>query len=175
MRVMRGRRWLLGALLVSLLAACGGGEPTRATAEDAAVALPTSPTELPEFDVAAYGALLEDLRGTPLVVNVWASWCGPCRIEAPALADAAAEYDDRVRFLGVDVLDTRADARAFIEEFGWPYPSIFDRTGSIRDSLGIVGQPVTVFYDASGNVMDIHPGSIPADQLRKHIEALLSG
>jgi thiol-disulfide isomerase/thioredoxin len=175
MRVMRGRRWLLGALLVSLLAACGGGEPTRSPAEDAAIALPASPTELPEFDVASYGALLEDLRGTPVVVNVWASWCGPCRNEAPALADAAAEYGDRVRFLGIDVLDTRADARAFIEEFDWPYPSIFDRTGSIRDRLGIVGQPATVFYDASGNVTDTYPGSIPADQLREHIEGLLSG
>jgi thiol-disulfide isomerase/thioredoxin len=173
---MRRRRWLLGVVLVSLLAAaCGRGDAPSSSGEGAVVALPSSPTELPEVDVAGYEALLETLRGTPVVVNVWASWCGPCRNEAPALAAAAQEYGDRVRFLGLDVLDTRPDARAFIQEYGWTYPSLFDRTGAIRDSLGLVGQPFTVFYDASGTVVDTYPGAIPADELRERVEALVQG
>jgi thiol-disulfide isomerase/thioredoxin len=176
MRIMRRRRWLLGVVLASLLAAgCGGGDAPSSSGEGAVVALPSSPTELPEVDVAGYEALLETLRGTPVVVNVWASWCGPCRNEAPALAAAAQEYGDRVRFLGLDVLDTRPDARAFIQEYGWTYPSLFDRTGAIRDSLGLVGQPFTVFYDASGTVVDTYPGAIPADELRERVEALVQG
>ncbi len=174
MRIMRGFRWLAGALLVSLVAAaCGPGEPTT-TGDGAPVALPSSPTELPDFDVADYEALIEELRGMPVVVNVWASWCGPCRVEAPALAEAASAYGDRVQFLGVDVLDTKPGARAFIEEFGLPYPSVFDRTGSIRDRLGLIGQPATILYDAVGGVVDTYVGAISEDQLTQQLEALLA-
>ena len=170
---MHLRRWLLGALAASLLvAACGGDEPS--VPATGGVSLPSSPTELPDYDLDAYDALLQELRGTPVVVNVWASWCGPCRDEAPALASAAAEYGDRVRFVGIDVLDAKPDARAFIEEYGWPYPSIFDQTGAIRDALGLVGQPGTVFYDDEGNVVQTHTGAIAPDELAEQLDALLA-
>lgn len=172
MRVMHLRRLLIGIAVLALLPACGGGSAASPSGE-VAVTLPSSPTALPDHDVASYAALLEGLRGTPVIVNVWASWCGPCRAEGPALADAATRYGDQVQFLGVDVLDARPDARAFIEEFGWPYPSIFDRTGAIRDSLGLVGQPLTVFYDARGEVVGTHVGAISDEQLTEQVEALI--
>lgn len=172
MEVMRLRRSLLALTLLALVAAgCGGdGDPSA----DAGPSLPSSPTALPDADPASYTALLESLRGTPLVVNVWASWCGPCRLEAPELTEVATEYRDRVWFLGIDVLDARPDARAFIEEFGWPYPSLFDRTGAIRDSLGLIGQPHTLFYGADGTLIGTHAGSITGDQLREQVEALVT-
>jgi cytochrome c biogenesis protein CcmG/thiol:disulfide interchange protein DsbE len=175
MRVMLRFRWLIVAILVSFVAVACGEDGPAAAGDGSAVRLPSSPTELPDFDVAAYETLVEGLRGTPLVVNVWASWCGPCRVEAPALAEVATAYGDRVQFLGVAVLDTRPDARAFIEEFGWPYPSVFDRTGAIRDRLGLLGQPATIIYDAVGGVVDTYVGAISEDQLTQQLEALLAG
>ncbi|HEU4356031.1 MAG TPA: TlpA disulfide reductase family protein [Actinomycetota bacterium] len=167
---MRVRRSLLALMLLALVAAgCGGG---GGPSTEARSSMPSTPTELPDADPESYTALLEGLRGTPVVVNVWASWCGPCRLEAPGLAEVAAEYGDRVRFLGIDVLDARPDARAFIEEFGWPYPSLFDRTGAIRDSFGLIGQPHTLFYGADGALVDTHLGTITGDQLREEVQAL---
>ena len=114
--------------------------------------LPTHVAELPTFDVQTYQELLTQMRGTPVVVNVWAAWCGPCQAEAPLLHAASRTYGDRVQFLGVDILDSRDGARGFIDDHGLTYPSVFDPSGAIRDSLGMIGQPVTVFYDADGDV-----------------------
>jgi cytochrome c biogenesis protein CcmG/thiol:disulfide interchange protein DsbE len=108
-----------------------------------------------------------------VLVNVWASWCGPCRDEAPLLASAHETYGDRVRFLGVDILDQRASARAFMREFGWTYPSIFDPTGAIRDGLGLLGQPVTLFYDASGELADTWTGPLTEEALDANLDAIL--
>lgn len=176
MRVMQLRRSLALAVVALVAAGCGsaGGAPVGGEAPGTDLMLPSSPTALPDSDLAGYTALLEDLRGTPVVVNVWASWCGPCRLEAPALAQVATAYDDRVQFLGIDVLDVRADAQAFIERYGWPYPSLFDRTGAIRDGLGFIGQPVTIFYDADGTLLDTHMGSITAEQLAAQVESLVA-
>lgn len=136
--------------------------------------LPATATALPSFDLATFQALLVELRGRPALVNIWASWCGPCRDEAPHLRAAHEEYGDRVQFLGVDILDARGDARAFIEEFGWTYPSVFDVTGAIRDGLGLVGQPVTLFYDAEGQLVDTWIGPLTLGALRERLESLVA-
>ena len=134
--------------------------------------LPTNPYELPEFDLASYEALLMELEGTPVLVNVWASWCGPCEVEAPHLAAAHAEYGDRVQFLGVDILDERESARRFMREYGWTYPSVYDLPGAIRDGLGLLGQPVTLFYDASGELVATWTGALDEDVLRENLELI---
>jgi thiol-disulfide isomerase/thioredoxin len=173
MEVMRVRRSITGLiLLVVIAAACASEDPS--SGGGGGVTLPSRPTALPDAVPTSYTALIESLRGTPVVVNVWASWCGPCRLEAPELAKVAAEYEGRVRFLGIDVLDARPDARAFIQEFGWTYPSLFDRTGEIRDSLGLIGQPHTLFYAANGTLVDTHLGTITGDQLQAQVEALVT-
>src|SRR5919106_821023 len=112
-------------------------------------------------------------RGTRVVVNIWGSWCPPCRAEAPALAKVAREFEGRVQFLGVDILDVRESAREFILEFDWPYPSVFDENARIRDGLGYVGQPVTVVYDRDGDVPFEWVGAITEKQLRKEIREVL--
>lgn len=135
--------------------------------------LPTGPYELPEFTPADFQAALGDLRGVPVLVNIWGSWCGPCRDEAPLLASAHERYGDRVRFLGVDILDQRASARAFIREYGWTYPSVFDPGAAIRDGLGILGQPATLFFDAEGALVSRWLGPIPRDVLIEGLESIL--
>jgi cytochrome c biogenesis protein CcmG, thiol:disulfide interchange protein DsbE len=117
--------------------------------------------------------LLEELRGAPVVVNIWASWCGPCRTEAPDLANLAREYEGRVQFLGVDLLDNREAARRFILEYDWPYPSVFDPRGRIRDDLGYLGQPVTFVLDPEGERAWDWQGAVSEDLLREQIEAVL--
>jgi thiol-disulfide isomerase/thioredoxin len=181
MRSMRLRRAVLAvALTASIAVACssgdsGAGAHAAIPARNATTAalLPTDAAELPDIDPAAFDRLLAQLHGTPVVVNVWGSWCGPCRQEAPLLASAADRYGSRVQFLGIDILDSRASARAFMQRYGWRYPSLYDATGAVRDHLGLLGQPDTVFYDASGSIAFRWPGPLTASILDRHVRALL--
>src|SRR5580765_6789779 len=120
-----GVRLLLAAVAsCALLVACsssGAGTPEPTSAGSSAL-LPTSPTALPSFDPQQFQSLLTSLHGEPVVVNVWASWCGPCTQEAPHLAQVSQEFDGKAQFLGVDILDTRPPAQAFIQTYGWTYP-----------------------------------------------------
>jgi cytochrome c biogenesis protein CcmG/thiol:disulfide interchange protein DsbE len=154
----------IGALLV--LAACAGSPEPSAR-------LPTDPLALPRVDPAGYRAILSELRGTPVVVNFWGSWCEPCIDEAPDLAEVAREYEGRVRFLGVDILDAREPARAFIRRFDWPYPSVFDPEDAIKADLGFLGQPITLVYDRGGDVAFEWVGAIDAQRLRREIGEVL--
>ena len=141
------------ALATTLGAACTaqavrpdhGGSP----AAPSAVSLPDSPEALPLVDMAGYRELLSGLDGTPVVVNVWASWCAPCRDEAPLLGRASNSHPD-VQFVGVDIQDSKDGAIGFIRHYAIPYPSLFNPSADIRDSLGLPGQPDTLFYDANG-------------------------
>jgi cytochrome c biogenesis protein CcmG/thiol:disulfide interchange protein DsbE len=156
---------------VAVLLALRGGAPAPTRAR----LLPASPTQLPSADPTTFRRLLAQLKGKPVVVNFWGSWCGPCRQEAPRLAAAAREFSGRVQFLGVDVLETsRTPARAFIREFGWPYPSVFDVPASIEGSLGMSGQPVTVFFDAAGRQVFIRSGAVKDDEIRSELEKILA-
>ena len=135
--------------------------------------LPTDAQELPDVDPQSYEELLAQLRGTPVLVNVWGAWCPPCRAEAPALGEVSEEYGERVQFLGIDILDDRASARAFMTEFGWRYPSLFDLHGRVRDHLGFIGQPITLIYDADGELVSTTNGEISESRLRSELEKVV--
>lgn len=164
---------LLVIAVALVLAACGGAPPDEGGAAAGSL-LPEDRLALPTFDLERYEALLDELRGTPVVVNFWGSWCPPCELEAPGLAEVAAEFQGRAQFLGVDILDSREPARDFIRRFDWPYPSVFDPTGAIRDGLGYLGQPITLVYDAEGDLVFEWNGIIGEDQLRREIRRALS-
>lgn len=170
---MGSRRVVVVLALVALLSASCGGEPPGATATGRSL-LPSDPAALPTFDLARYEALLAELEGRPVLVNIWASWCGPCRQEAPHLSAAHAEYGDRVQFLGIDILDSRESARGFMREVGWTYPSVFDPRGEIRDGLGLLGQPVTLFYDRSGALIQTWVGPIDRQSLSELLEDIVA-
>ena len=96
---------------------------------------------------------LESLRGKTVVLNFWASWCGPCKDEAPLLQEAFERWEGKdVVFIGVDVQDFRGDARAFIERFGTTYPNVYDGKGSTVGRYGVTGYPETFFVDPDGKV-----------------------
>ena len=96
---------------------------------------------------------LDSYRGKTVVLNFWASWCGPCRDEAPLLEEAADRWRAKdVAFVGVDVKDFRGDARAFLARYGVTYPNVYDGKGSTIGRYGVTGYPETYFIDADGRV-----------------------
>jgi len=120
--------------------------------------------------------VLEELRGRPVVLNLWASWCGPCREEAPLLQGAWSRADGQgVLFLGADVRDASRDARAFLEEFDITYPNVRDPDGGLLTDFGLTGLPETFFISADGDIVGHVAGAISAPQLARGVQAAVSG
>jgi len=110
--------------------------------------------------VKAFRARLAALRGHPIVVNQWASWCGPCRFEFPFFQRLAAKYRGRVAFLGVDSRDNPSDAAGFLHQFPVPYPHYEDVSAAIaRTFRGGFAWPTTAFFDARGHLVYVHLGA----------------
>jgi len=127
--------------------------------------------------VDAYERRIESLEGFPVVVNVWASWCGPCRFEFPTLQKLSAEYGKRVAFLAIDSQDSDDAARTFLAEAPVPYPSYTDPDEEIVDSIGATrGLPDTAFYDRGGELVYLKQGPYADhDELRADIERYALG
>ena len=118
---------------------------------------------------------LRELRGTPVVVNFWASWCDPCRAEAELLERAWQEQDGDVLFLGLDAQDAREDARDFISQFGLTFPHVRDPGNATQRDWGVTGLPETYFITADGRVVGHVIGTVDETQLREGVAAALSG
>ncbi len=132
--------------------------------------------ELPDTSAAELNALLTDST-TPVVVNVWASWCVPCRSEAPLLERAAESTDADVRFIGLNVRDDQDGARGFIAEFfpDAPIEHLFNPSGDAPVALGGTrGVPLTFFYAPGGELVKLHSGVIDERTLALQIDEILS-
>jgi cytochrome c biogenesis protein CcmG/thiol:disulfide interchange protein DsbE len=121
----------------------------------------------------AYEKRIGALRGYPIVVNVWASWCGPCRFEFPTLQKLSAQFGKKVAFLGVDSQDSEDAARTFLAEAPVPYPSYTDPDEDIKESLGAgFGFPDTAFYDRQGELVYLKQGPYSdLEDMRADIES----
>lgn len=112
----------------------------------------------------AYEKRIAALKGYPVVANIWASWCGPCRFEFPTLQKLAARYGKRVAFLGVNSQDSAEDAETFLAEAPVPYPSYTDPGKGLIESLGgLGGLPDTAFYDRNGELLFLKQGPYADD------------
>jgi cytochrome c biogenesis protein CcmG/thiol:disulfide interchange protein DsbE len=117
---------------------------------------------------------LEDLRGKPVVINFWASWCPPCRIEAPLIERTWRAYKNRdLIFLGVNIQDRKQDALNYIREFAITYPNGPDPTGEISIDYGVSGLPVTFFVSGDGEVVRRWVGAIEKSVLISSIEEIM--
>jgi cytochrome c biogenesis protein CcmG/thiol:disulfide interchange protein DsbE len=166
---------LLAVLPVALLVGgCGTSESSGGGSHpDYAKALAGSPPTLAALHrqandllgggQEAFEARLAKLRGYPVVVNVWASWCVPCRQEFPVLQKLSARYGKKVAFLGLNSEDSDDAAATFLREEPVPYPSYTDPDKSIAGFLGVVGFPDTAFYDKSGKLLYLKQGPYTND------------
>jgi len=112
-----------------------------------------------------------DHEGRVVVVNFWATWCGPCRREQPALSAVEAEQGpDGAYFIGVNFRDDAAAARAYLEEFEIAYPSLEDASGSIAHAFGVPYLPATIVVDERGEMRFRALGAVDEDLLRRLIE-----
>lgn len=126
---------------------------------------------------AADGSVsLRELRGTPLVLNFWASWCDPCRAEAKVLERAwRQQTSGDVLFVGLDVQDAREDARDFIAQFGLTFPHVRDPGNDTQRAWGVTGLPETYFIGADGRVVGHVIGTVDDAQLRDGVAAAKAG
>lgn len=164
---------IVGALA---LVACGSdGGDGAVEAPDFDVALRDAPPRLAALHAQggellpggpdAFEERLRELRGYPVVVNKWASWCGPCRAEFPYFQSQAAERGREVAFLGVDSNDGEDAARDFLDEFPVPYPSYVDPKLEIAALLdAAVEFPATAFYDSKGELVYTRRGGYPSEE-----------
>lgn len=153
------------ALVVTALAGCGSGG-----SGDGGDTLPA--LELPDLSDSTT-VVLDELDG-PLVVNLWATWCAPCRRELPDFEQVHLELEGDVRFIGVNIGDRAADALAFIDELGVTFEQYLDHDGSLNEALGTASLPVTVVTDAEGRIVVNHAGPMDAAELRDAIERATS-
>jgi cytochrome c biogenesis protein CcmG/thiol:disulfide interchange protein DsbE len=145
-----------GAVVVALLFLLWFGLQQKELAGSKVVSVPF--TNAPDFSLGLFDGstfkLSETLAsGKPVVVNFWASWCGPCADEAPALQDAARRYGERVVFVGVNVQDIDSDAQAFLRKYNVSYPNGSSNAGSISIQYGMRGVPETYFIAPDGRLI----------------------
>jgi cytochrome c biogenesis protein CcmG, thiol:disulfide interchange protein DsbE len=173
---MRGRARLVAvaasAALVAAAIGCGeeegpGNPESRAVDYEKALADAPAPladlyaqaNEILPGGLDAFEARMAELRGHPVVVNKWASWCGPCRAEFPFFQTQAAKLGEEIAFLGVDAQDSDDAARTFLEELPVPYPSYSDPDLRISEELEAQAEfPATVFFDSDGERVYVHRG-----------------
>ncbi len=163
------------ALIALALAACGGSdggvgskppdyERALAGAPKPLAALYRQADQLLPGGAPAFQRRLTELRGHPVVVNKWASWCGPCREEFPFFQHLSAKLGKRIAFVGVDSNDSAAAARTFLNEFPVPYPSYSDPDEEIAQLMkATIGFPGTTFYDRRGNLVYVKQGQYPSE------------
>ena len=163
------KRLLVLALV--LLAAC-----TSAAGQEAGVREVSKPLPALGGETLQGGSVSPaDYRGKVMVVNFWATWCGPCRREQPGLERVWREFRDRgVYFLGVNYRDDPSAARAYLKQFAVTYPSIQDQAGALAFDFGFVGLPDTYIVDRSGRIRYWGFGAIDEAELRSLVTDLLS-
>jgi cytochrome c biogenesis protein CcmG/thiol:disulfide interchange protein DsbE len=202
-RLIGGRGAVIWALLLVTASGCAGGSPpTSAPAPNVSPAPAYQPVDVAgvdscdELPVATAGMAdgdrlpelklpclvpgpevnLADLGGKPVLINLWATWCGPCREEMPILQDAHARHGDQVAFLGVDTKDNPERAGSFLQEVGVTYPQLVDLDGRLlSEHLRVPGLPVTVVVDAEGQVVKKHVGPFTEESLDALIREVTDG
>jgi cytochrome c biogenesis protein CcmG/thiol:disulfide interchange protein DsbE len=166
-----------GAVAIASIALVTGlllptGEGTMPTAGVAPAADRKQAPELEGDWIVPPPVRLAELRGTPVVINFWASWCVPCRAEAPELARFDREMRARARLVGVDFQDAKADALAFIREFRWRFPNVRDPQGKLAGRYGLAGLPTTYVIDTRGRIARSMTGPQAFEKLARAVREI---
>jgi cytochrome c biogenesis protein CcmG, thiol:disulfide interchange protein DsbE len=152
---------LLAVLFLGL-----GNDPT-------AIHTPLIGKQAPNFALKAVNGSdmidISKLRGKPVVVNFWATWCHPCWDEHPTLTAVSQTYGDNVQFLGVVFQDDESKITNFLRERGWAYPTLVDERGKTAIAYGVGGVPETFFLNRQGKIVAKYVGPISPDELRTDV------
>ena len=149
--------------------------PTEIVEVPAETAAPTEPDySAPDFamqDWEGNTLRLSEFEGKPVILNFWASWCGPCKSEMPEFEEAYKKYGDEIHFIMLNCTDgdDMKDAKALIEENGYTFPVYFDTTGEASYIYGASSIPMTIFIDANGELMTYAVGALTGDMLERGI------
>jgi thiol-disulfide isomerase/thioredoxin len=149
---------------VASLAACGGSDASGESLPD---------IELPDL-AGGEPIVFADIDG-PTVVNLWATWCTPCRRELPDFEEVHQQRGDTVRFVGVNIGDREDKALEFLDEVGVTFDNYLDFDGALNAALETATLPVTVVTDGDGRISVVHSGPMDADDLNREIERALAG
>jgi peroxiredoxin len=168
---------LVGATLVIYGARRYTSRQTAASAADTAVDLNTSITVAPDFtltDINGKPLHFDDLRGKVVLLDFWATWCGPCRVEIPWFVDLYARYHQQgLEVVGVSMDTGQLEAvRSFAAEFKMNYPIVIGNEG-LADKFGVFGLPTTLIVGRDGKIVDRHVGLVSRDAFEKDIKGLL--
>jgi cytochrome c biogenesis protein CcmG/thiol:disulfide interchange protein DsbE len=174
----RGRR--RGIVVAGIVIAVAAGVMWAAMKVMGGVGLPQDPSGLraPAFEMPLLGGggsqSLAALRGKPVVLNFWASWCGPCKQEAPVLAAAERKWGPKgVVFLGVDSEDATEAALAFEARYGIGYDSVFDPQGRVELTYGVLGFPETFFIRPNGTIVTKYVGPLDEATLEAYVSSMV--
>jgi cytochrome c biogenesis protein CcmG/thiol:disulfide interchange protein DsbE len=152
---------VIGVLVgIELLSGTSGRSGTGRRAPQ----LPTSVLVPPRVGLAS-------LRGKPAAINFWASWCDPCRREAPALEHLARSLHGRARLVGVDWTDGLSGARSYVAKYHWTFPNLRDPNGTVGNSYELVGLPTTFILDPRGRIADVLRGPQSLETLRRTLSS----
>lgn len=157
------RRAVVPAIAVALVAGLIAFEVLTASPSDTlkpAPALPSAVLQAPKVTLAS-------LRGKPALINFWASWCDPCRKEAPELERFDRSLHGAARLVGVDYTDQAGAARAFIRHYGWTFPILEDPDGIYGARYDFSGLPTTVVLDSRGRIVETLRGPQTQAELRQ--------
>ena len=167
------RRWLAAAAIlpIAFLIAWAALATIRL---DAGGRVGSAARDFALVDLDGNPVRLADLRGRPVLVNFWASWCAPCVEEFPLLRDAAeAHADDGLALVGIVYQDRSEAARAFMERFGAGWPAAMDPGGEVAANYGIYGPPETFFIDRSGVISSRQIGILSTADLERKLSAII--
>ena len=180
---------LIAVLLVCVVAAgiwavTGKQPPREEQTYPEAIPAPEESTENPNlapdftvFDIDGNAVKLSDFQGKPVILNFWASWCGPCKAEMPDFEEAYLEYGEDIQFVIVNLTDGRSEtvesASGYIAEMGYTFPVYYDTQMDAAYTYGISSIPMTGFVDAEGIITGGQVGMISAEALEENIGSLM--
>jgi cytochrome c biogenesis protein CcmG/thiol:disulfide interchange protein DsbE len=159
------RRLLIGLAIFAVVGGLVAAEILSGTSNGSGTGRPAPP--LPTSVLVPPKVTLTSLRGKPAAINFWASWCSPCRQEAPALERLSRSLHGRAHLVGVDWTDGLGGARSYVSQYHWTFPNLRDPDGVVGNSYRIQGLPTTFILNSHGTIIDVLRGPQSLGSLRR--------